>query len=108
MEAIEPMARELGRSLLVLDTRLGDKAEHLYRKLRSTEVGIIPSYAQNAAGMLEATILFYKLLSFFGPGRATEFNHLHIRSGETNHLYRGTDCNSPVAERSQLACRDVR
>ena len=62
MEAIEPSARELGRTLLVLDTRLGDNAERLYRKLDYKEVGIIPSYAQNAAGMLEATIIFYKLL----------------------------------------------
>jgi acetyltransferase len=62
MEAIDPIARELGRTLLVLDTRLGDNAERLYRKLNYREVGIIPSYAQNAAGMLEATIIFYKLL----------------------------------------------
>jgi len=62
MEAIESTARKLGRTLLVLDTRLGDNAERLYRKLRYTEVGIIPSYAQSAAGMLEATIIFYKLL----------------------------------------------
>lgn len=62
MEAIEPIARELGRTLLVLDTRFGDNAERLYRKLDYREVGIIPSYAQNAAGMLDATIIFYKLL----------------------------------------------
>ena len=62
MEAIEPIARELGRTLLVLDTRLGDNAERLYRKLDYKEVGIIPSYAQNATGTLEATIVFYKLL----------------------------------------------
>jgi acetyltransferase len=62
MEAIEPIARKLGRSLLVLDTRLGDNAEHLYRKLRYVEAGIIPSYAQNAEGTLDATIIFYKLL----------------------------------------------
>lgn len=62
MEAIEPIARERGRSLLVLDTRLGDHAERLYRKLRYVEVGIIPSYAQNATGTLEATIILYKLL----------------------------------------------
>ena len=62
MEAIEPIARELGRTLLVLDTRLGDHAEHLYRTLHYVEAGIIPSYAQNATGTLEATIIFYKLL----------------------------------------------
>ena len=62
MEAVEPIARELGSTLLVLDTRLGDNAERLYRKLYYKEVGIIPFYAQNAAGTLEATIIFYKLL----------------------------------------------
>ena len=62
MEAIEATARERGSTLLVLDTRLGDNAERLYRKLHYREVGIIPLYAQNAAGTLEATIIFYKLL----------------------------------------------
>jgi acetyltransferase len=62
MEAIEPIAREHGRSLLVLDTRLGDDAERLYRKIGYREAGIIPAYAQNAAGTLDATIIFYKLL----------------------------------------------
>ena len=62
MEEVEPIARELGRSLLVLDTRLGDHAERLYRKLHYVEAGIIPSYAQNAGGTLDATIIFYKLL----------------------------------------------
>lgn len=62
MEAVEPIARELGCSLLVLDTRLGDHAERLYRKLHYVETGIIPLYAQNAGGTLEATIIFYKLL----------------------------------------------
>lgn len=62
MEAIEPIARERGRTLLVLDTRLGDHAERLYRKVGYVEVGTIPSYAQSATGTLEATIIFYKLL----------------------------------------------
>ncbi len=62
MEAIERIARERGRALLVLDTRLGDDAERLYRKVGYTEAGVIPSYAQSAAGTLDATIIFYKLL----------------------------------------------
>jgi acetyltransferase len=62
MEAIEPIAREYGRSLLVLDTRLGDNAERLYRKLGYVEAGIIPYYAQNATGTLDAPVIFYKLL----------------------------------------------
>jgi GNAT superfamily N-acetyltransferase len=62
MEAIEPLAREHGRTLLVLDTRLGDDAERLYRKLAYIEAGIVPSYARNAEGTLDSTIIFYKLL----------------------------------------------
>jgi acetyltransferase len=62
MGAIEPIARERGRTLIVLDTRLGDHAERLYRKLGYVEVGSIPSYALNPTGTLEATIIFYKLL----------------------------------------------
>jgi ribosomal protein S18 acetylase RimI-like enzyme len=63
MQALEPIARTLGRTLLVLDTRKGDSAEQLYRKLGYTEVGVIPSYAQNAEGVLDATVFFYKVLS---------------------------------------------
>jgi len=63
MEAIEQVAREHGRTLLVLDTRLGDHAERLYRKLGYVEAGIIPSYAKSATGTYDATVIFYKLLS---------------------------------------------
>ncbi|GAC1393450.1 MAG: hypothetical protein NVSMB38_21530 [Ktedonobacteraceae bacterium] len=63
MNALEPLAHQLGRTLLVLDTRQGDSAEHLYRKVDYREVGTIPSYAQNAIGTFDATIIFYKSLS---------------------------------------------
>ena len=63
MEAIEGVAQEHNRMLLVLDTRQGDTAEQLYRKIGYVEAGIIPSYARNAAGSLDATVLFYKLLT---------------------------------------------
>jgi ribosomal protein S18 acetylase RimI-like enzyme len=62
MLAAEQAAREHARTLLVLDTRLGDAAEQLYRKLGYTEVGVIPAYARSAAGTLDSTIFFYKLL----------------------------------------------
>jgi GNAT superfamily N-acetyltransferase len=63
MQALEPVARQRGRILLVLDTRQGDAAEQLYRQLGYIEVGAIPSFAQNAAGALDATVIFYKSLS---------------------------------------------
>ncbi len=63
MRAIEQVAQRQKRTLLVLDTRQGDAAEQLYRKLGYIEAGSIPSYAQNPTGALEPTVIFYKLLS---------------------------------------------
>jgi acetyltransferase len=60
MQAIEQVAREHKRTLLVLDTREGDVAEKLYRKIGYHEVGVIPAYALNANGELDGTIIFYK------------------------------------------------
>lgn len=63
MQAIEQVAREHQRTLLVLDTRQGDSAEHLYRALGYQEAGVIPAYARNASGTLDSTVFFYKLLT---------------------------------------------
>ena len=62
MQAVEQVARSFGRTLLVLDTRLGDSAEQLYRTLGYCEVGVIPAYARGANGTLESTVIFYKTL----------------------------------------------
>jgi acetyltransferase len=62
MQNIEQIAQEHRRTLLVLDTRQGDNAERLYRRLGYHEAGIIPLYAQNAEGDLDATVIFYKIL----------------------------------------------
>ncbi|MBA2679621.1 MAG: GNAT family N-acetyltransferase [Ktedonobacteraceae bacterium] len=62
MHKVEQVARERGRTLLVLDTRQGDSAEQLYRSLGYEEVGVIPKYAKSGAGTLDATVFFYKLL----------------------------------------------
>jgi acetyltransferase len=62
MQALELVARDLKRTLLVLDTRQGDAAEQLYRKLGYIEAGTIPSYARSATGTLQSTIFFYKSL----------------------------------------------
>ena len=62
MGAIEQVAQEHKRTLLVLDTRQGDLAEQLYRKIGYIEAGFIPAYARNVEGSFDATILFYKLL----------------------------------------------
>ena len=61
MRAVEPLARQHGKSLLVLDTASSD-AERLYERLGWQRVGAIPGYAMKAHGGLEATVLFYKVL----------------------------------------------
>jgi ribosomal protein S18 acetylase RimI-like enzyme len=61
MVAIEAAAREARRSLLVLDTA-GEAAKRLYRRLEWVEAGSIPQFAMSTAGVLEATVIFYKSL----------------------------------------------
>ena len=53
MMRAEETARQAARSLLVLDTRTGDKAEPLYRSLGFALVGIVPAYACSTEGVLE-------------------------------------------------------
>lgn len=60
MTAVEEEARRQGLTLLVLDTRHGDLAEGLYRKLGWQEAGVVPRYARGADGALHATVFFYK------------------------------------------------
>ena len=59
----ESLARELGRTLLVLDTRCGDAAEQLYLRLGYTAAGIVPGYARSASGVLHDTVFMFKQLS---------------------------------------------
>lgn len=58
----EALARELGRSLLVLDTRCGDVAEQLYLRLGYVRAGVIPGYALSASGELHDTVVMYRQL----------------------------------------------
>ena len=62
LQALDAEARRLGRSTLVLDTRQGDDAEQLYRRVGYQVAGTIPAFAQNPDGTLHATVLYYKLL----------------------------------------------
>lgn len=48
MTEIEDVARGLGRSLLTLDTRSGDKGETLYTSLGFQITGVIPGYSRDA------------------------------------------------------------
>ena len=59
MRRLHELAREHGRTLLVLDTRAGDPSELLYQKLGYTRAGVIPGYARSADGALDATAFYY-------------------------------------------------
>ncbi len=61
MEAVERVALEHGRTLLVLDTA-GGGAEELYRASGWVEIGAVPRYAGLPDGTLVATTIFAKEL----------------------------------------------
>jgi acetyltransferase len=63
MTAVEEAARQEGRHLLVLDTRLGDDAERLYTCMGYLRVSVIPQFARSSTGTLDATVIFYRDLS---------------------------------------------
>ncbi|CAM3911553.1 GNAT family N-acetyltransferase [Rahnella bruchi] len=62
MTAVEALAREEGKTLLVLDTVTGSPAQALYESLGFTLSGTIPHYAMSTDGLLESTSVMYKVL----------------------------------------------
>lgn len=62
MAATEALARELGRTLLVLDTLEGNFGEPFYERTGWRRAGLIPGYTVEADGSFHATVLFYKNL----------------------------------------------
>lgn len=62
MSEIEDLARQDGRTLLVLDTSTGSDAERLYARLGWTRLGEIPDYAGLPSGELKPTTIFYRML----------------------------------------------
>jgi ribosomal protein S18 acetylase RimI-like enzyme len=62
MMSIEEAARQAEFTLLTLDTKAGDAADKLYRKLGWTVVGSIPGYAFNSDGTTHTAVIFYKHL----------------------------------------------
>lgn len=62
MEHAENTAQELGKTLIVLDTREGDPSNLLYRSLGYIEVGKIPMFAKSDEGNFDATVIYYKLV----------------------------------------------
>ena len=62
MGAVEGVARDEGRTLLVFDTRQGEPSEAFYSALGYKRAGVIPNFALGADGTLHATVLFHKEL----------------------------------------------
>lgn len=62
MEALEAAAREQGKTVLVLDTASGSRAESFYVRGGWIRVGEIPDYALMPDGEMTATTVFYKFL----------------------------------------------
>lgn len=63
LQALEPAARALGRTLLVLDTSATGGALGLYSRCGYTRAGLIPRFAADPDGSLIDTVLFYKELA---------------------------------------------
>ena len=63
MERLENAAAARGLTLLVLDTRAGDPAEALYRRLGWQFAGSIPGYAQSTEGVYEANAIYWRRLA---------------------------------------------
>ncbi|ALM82809.1 N-acetyltransferase [Bordetella sp. N] len=60
MEAVDQIAAEAGKTLLVLDTETGSDAERLYERAGWQRAGVIPDFALKPHGGLCATTFFYK------------------------------------------------
>lgn len=63
LTAAEDAARDLGLTLLTLDTAEGGAGERLYARGAWTRVGVIPDFALMPDGALTGTVLFYKRIS---------------------------------------------
>jgi ribosomal protein S18 acetylase RimI-like enzyme len=67
MEAVETVAAELGRTLLVLDTAVDGGAASLYQRLGFTLTGEIPDYALKPHGGLTGRLIFWKRIGGANP-----------------------------------------
>jgi len=63
MARLEQEAVNAGRPLLTLDTRLGDRADGLYRSMGWVELGRIPGYALTKDGTYDETLFMWKRIT---------------------------------------------
>ena len=63
MRAAEDAGRQMGKTLMTLDTVTGEAGELLYQRCGWTRVGVIPNYALFPDGTPCATTVFYKALA---------------------------------------------
>ena len=66
MARLELEAANLGRTLLTLDTRSGDRAEGLYRSMGWVELGRIPGHALAKDGTYDETLFMWKRIDAAG------------------------------------------
>ncbi|MBV7403204.1 GNAT family N-acetyltransferase [Enterobacter sp. ENT03] len=64
MDKLDDIAKENGKTLLVLDTATGSNAEYFYANCGWQRVGEIPGYALMPDGNVTGTTIFYKNLTF--------------------------------------------
>jgi len=64
MGEVETVARRLGLTLLLMDTRKEGDAEKLCGLLGYVRYGEVPGYARSSNGELHTTVFFYRQLSF--------------------------------------------
>ena len=62
MQEVESTARQLGRTLLLMDTRKGGEAEKMCESLGYTCYGEVPKYARSGDGRLDASVFYYHQL----------------------------------------------
>jgi GNAT superfamily N-acetyltransferase len=62
LTAAEETARDIGRTLLLLDTQTNSAGDKLYRRCGWTPLGIVPDHAFTPDGRLAPTTFFYKRL----------------------------------------------
>jgi len=61
--ALHESARRHQRSLIVLNTRVGQPAVRFYKRLGYQEVGVIPGFARGPEGELRDTLILYRDLA---------------------------------------------